>query len=105
MIKRKLTNGGGTYTLGARFYEPVATFDAVPDDLSTSANTSMDKFPQILAESQLHPFLNEQASISLPAGRRLDSSMVLDEPTGLILFLKKVFYETECRLLQIKYET
>ena len=105
VIKRKLTNGGGTYTLGARFYEPVATFDAVPDDLSTSANTSMDKFPQILAESQLHPFLNEQVSISLPAGRKLDSSMVLDEPTGLILFLKKVFHETECHLLQIKYET
>ncbi|MCX7919017.1 MAG: ATP cone domain-containing protein [bacterium] len=78
VVKRKPTNGGVYYTVGAQFTE----------------FTSHELFFRIIAESSFHRYLNQQAAVTIPVS-------ILAEYNGLSSLLRKVLQETPCRLVRI----
>lgn len=85
VIKKKPTNGGGYYTLGA--------------NLADTAEIAL--FHRIETEARFHSYLNKQGYVSVPI------SSHITEPTHsgtdrFFPFLKKIFNETNCQYLFIK---
>ncbi|MFB3894767.1 MAG: anaerobic ribonucleoside-triphosphate reductase [bacterium] len=77
VAKKKPTNGGGTYTLGAHFAE----------------EANLDILSRIDAESRLYPYLNNQGKITIPK-TYLETEIARLGKNWLISFLKLVYQET-----------
>lgn len=84
VAKKKPTNGGGTYTLGTNFAE----------------NIPLDLFSRIEGETRFHSYLNNQAYITI-SKTYLDTEITRTGKEWLVSFLKKIYEETDCRLLLI----
>jgi anaerobic ribonucleoside-triphosphate reductase len=88
VVKKKPTNGGGSYTLGANF----------------AAESNLDIFDRIEAETRLHPYLNNQAYISIPKAY-LDAGIAQSGKEWLLSFLKRVLSVVGCQLLVVSLKT
>jgi anaerobic ribonucleoside-triphosphate reductase len=85
VVKKRPTNGGGYYTLGANLA------DDVPLDL----------FARINAEGRFHVYFNNQGYIMVPVSF-IETEISRAGKDWLLSFLKKISNETSCRHLLIK---
>lgn len=85
VIKKRPTNGGGYYTLGAN----------LADDIP------LDLFARINVESRFHGYFNHQGYIMVPVSL-IETEISRTGRDWFLSFLKKIFHETNCRHLLIK---